>query len=305
MGDNGGQTYSGHSNAPLRGGKFNWYEGGTRSAAFISVGDGAADLLAPAARGGVYAHAVHAVDWICTFADLAGVPRAAWPHGEGLTLDGVSLVHPSGVLLPELGKAVRTETLLSIRVGFEVRSRLSSTWSHYGVIRVGDFKLMSQDPNWNYDYHLGWTDDCLFGTGVGGWVPIPTNNSDLCPYPNAVPGSNRLASNSTLADKCAAWGVGLTAAVDRELCDRPCSPAAPCLYNVANDPEEKHNLAGRMPEKVAQLTARLESYADKVRLPERIPDNGQYCETMHGRGAGPGLTAGWNGPWMDLTTATD
>ena len=30
VGDNGGQVYSGDSNAPLRGGKFGWFEGGTR-----------------------------------------------------------------------------------------------------------------------------------------------------------------------------------------------------------------------------------------------------------------------------------
>ena len=30
VGDNGGQVYSGDSNAPLRGGKFSWFEGGTR-----------------------------------------------------------------------------------------------------------------------------------------------------------------------------------------------------------------------------------------------------------------------------------
>ncbi len=281
-----------------RGGKFNWYEGGARSAAFISVGDDAADLLAPAARGGVYEHPVHAVDWICTLSDLAGVPRAVWPQGDGLTFDGVSLVSSDGIVLPQLDKAVRTETLLSIRVGFGVRSRLSKTWSQFGVIRVGDFKLMTQDPNWNYDYHLGWTDDCLFGTGTGGWVPIPTNDTDLCPYPNEAPGSNRVASNSTLADKCTVWGLELTAALDMDLCDRPCSPITPCLYNVASDPQERHNLANQLPHKVAELTARLGEYANKVRLPEKLPDSGQYCETMHGRGAGPGGTAGWNGPWM-------
>jgi arylsulfatase A-like enzyme len=144
-GDNGGQTYSGHSNAPLRGGKFNWYEGGTRSASFISAGAGATDLLP--ARDRIYLHPVHATDWVPTFADLAGVSREAWPHGDGLTLDGVSLVGPGGALLPQPDKPVRTEMLLSIRVGFEVQEKVSY-WSKWGVIRVGDFKLITQDPNW-------------------------------------------------------------------------------------------------------------------------------------------------------------
>jgi hypothetical protein len=36
MGDNGGPTFEGHSNYPLRGGKLNFFEGGVRPACFVS-----------------------------------------------------------------------------------------------------------------------------------------------------------------------------------------------------------------------------------------------------------------------------
>ena len=36
MGDNGGPTFEGHSNTPLRGGKLNFFEGGVRTAGFIN-----------------------------------------------------------------------------------------------------------------------------------------------------------------------------------------------------------------------------------------------------------------------------
>ena len=148
VGDNGGQTYSGHSNAPLRGGKFNWFEGGTRSAAFVAAGAGSKHLSAEA-RGQIYRHPVHMTDWLPTLADLAGVPRADWPQGPELGLDGVSLVGPGGVVLPQLEKPVRQEMLLSIQTGFEVDSKLPG-WGRWGVIRQGDYKLITQDVNWNY-----------------------------------------------------------------------------------------------------------------------------------------------------------
>ena len=103
-----------------------------------------------------------------TFADLGRVPPSGRPDPEsptGLALDGVSLIDSmTEQILPDLVKPTRTELLLSLQTGYEAKTVLQD-WRQWGVIRVGDFKLITQDVNWDYDYHLGWTHDCLFGTG--------------------------------------------------------------------------------------------------------------------------------------------
>ena len=58
-GDNGGPQMLSHYNAGLRGGKWTFFEGGIRPAAFV-----ASPLLPPSARGRWYNGSVHLVDWL-------------------------------------------------------------------------------------------------------------------------------------------------------------------------------------------------------------------------------------------------
>lgn len=62
------------SNAPLRGAKFHYTEGALRVPGFVySSGSGAATSLIPSAsRGRAYRGLMHHVDWLTTFASLAG-----------------------------------------------------------------------------------------------------------------------------------------------------------------------------------------------------------------------------------------
>ena len=124
----------------------------------------------------VYAGAVHAVDWMTTFAALAGaaLPAGVRPGGGSVDPDGVSLWPGS---LANLSHYARTEVLLSIETGHN-RTHTVPNWREWGVLRVGQHKLITQNVNWDYDYHLGWTHDCLLGTG-GGWGQVPTNGTDL------------------------------------------------------------------------------------------------------------------------------
>ena len=69
VGDNGGPTFEGHSNHPLRGGKLTFFEGGVRPLAFL-----ASPLLPPAVRGGWFNGSLHETDWAATFLSLAGLP---------------------------------------------------------------------------------------------------------------------------------------------------------------------------------------------------------------------------------------
>ena len=66
--DNGGQTMYGGDNYPFRGRKFTLWEGGVRSAGFIT-GPGI-----PAGKG--YDNLFHAVDWMPTLLDAVGIDRS-------------------------------------------------------------------------------------------------------------------------------------------------------------------------------------------------------------------------------------
>ena len=56
------------------GGKGTFFEGGVRTAAFVTGG-----LLPPAVRGTTLADAVHVCDWHTTFLSLAGMAAASAP----------------------------------------------------------------------------------------------------------------------------------------------------------------------------------------------------------------------------------
>lgn len=95
----GGPLDGAHDNAPLRGGKLNFFEGGLRPAAFV-----ASPLLPPGVSGTRYAGIVHETDWFATFIGLAGVPSPPtgldgvdfWP-----TLNNLSRPHRSNALLAD------------------------------------------------------------------------------------------------------------------------------------------------------------------------------------------------------------
>lgn len=154
-GDNGGPQMLSHWNAGLRGGKWTFFEGGIRPAAFI-----ASPLLPPDVRGSWYNGTMHLVDWAPTFLELAGLPQP-------LNLDGVS----------QWAALTRTVTV----------SPRNHTLIAKGVLIAGRWKLATI-PLAGYGEpgamgRQGW--DCLLGTG-GGWLPelrpgdVGANNN-LCP----------------------------------------------------------------------------------------------------------------------------
>ena len=135
-----------------------------------------------------------------------------------------------------------------------------------------------------------WSADCLLGTG-GGWLPpVPADgigdNRNQCPTVDCQGPGGAAAAN--------------LAAVDRWLCDPgACSAAAPCLWDVVADPQERHNL-GADPQYapvVESLRAILVSLNASVVPPYKAvkDEGGEMCRAFQGRGTD------WPyfGPWKE------
>ena len=134
--DNGGPLET-MTNHPLRGGKFSDFEGGVRSAAFVSGG-----LLPASARGTTSNGYVMLADWYTTFSHLAGIDatdakaeRAGLPPPDGLDM------------WPMLSGRNRTSPRTELPIS-----------SH--TLTVGDWKIMTSTQRYNTWTPLtGWPPD--------------------------------------------------------------------------------------------------------------------------------------------------
>ena len=134
--DNGGPLET-MTNHPLRGGKFTDFEGGVRSAAFVSGG-----LLPTSVRGSTSEGYVMLADWYTTFAHLAGVDatdtkaeRAGLPPPDGLDM------------WPMLSGRNRTSPRTELPIS-----------TH--TLTVGDWKIMTSTQRYNTWTPLtGWPAD--------------------------------------------------------------------------------------------------------------------------------------------------
>ena len=115
--DNGGETFGGGNNYPLRGGKYTDFEGGTRNLAFAAGG-----WLSPALRNSSTDEMLHIADVWATFAALAGdgAPTvdpvtAAWNAAHPADpVPAPDSVDASAVLTTVGGRSGRTEMPLSL-----------------------------------------------------------------------------------------------------------------------------------------------------------------------------------------------
>ena len=129
--DNGGSTWFGGLNAPLRAGKLTPFEGGVRVPAFM------VDFSGRYSRPGELGRIFHISDWLPTFLSWAGAAHLA----ANLGLDGVD---QSAAL--RAGELVRRDVVLEM---------FTSSDSHDGsesvAFRSGRFKIIQgnfRDPHW-------------------------------------------------------------------------------------------------------------------------------------------------------------
>eukprot|EP00041_Stephanoeca_diplocostata_P032567 m.1047454 g.1047454 ORF g.1047454 m.1047454 type:complete len:536 (-) comp24171_c1_seq4:309-1916(-) len=218
--DNGGPQYWGANNYPLRGGKGTDFEGGVRTAAFVSGG-----LLPVAVRGTTISQIIHVCDWYRTFGVLAGVLPS---QGEipGAKSGGVPAVDALD-MWPLLSGANTT----SPRTGFPL--------SQF-AIRIGDFKYINgsvhDHESWNGKIcGKNYTDkDCEMGQWTGPTWPV--GNCGGGGAPTVCPHVCDAASNCT-----------------RNI---PCSPGG-CLFDIAHDPLETRDLSLEKPNLLALMQQAL------------------------------------------------
>jgi len=179
LADNGGPIYEPGSanNHPLKGGKYNDFEGGVRVNAFLSGG-----FIPEAARGSVHQGVVSVADWYSTFSYLAGVDAEDRQAAAASLppVDGVQQIEDiltggdarKGIAL-HLSEYAVLEWPWKLIIGPQPYSRWTgplypncSTWTNYKDIGpfFADFKVFDVKMNYSEDPHknaaLLWEDDC-------------------------------------------------------------------------------------------------------------------------------------------------
>lgn len=167
--DNGGSTWFGGMNAPLRGSKATPLEGGTRVPAILLdytpeqkyIGYRGSDWEKEGQR--IYNGLFHVSDWMPTLLSLAGVSNDRWPaHMDGLDFSAIfhdvpytPLTSPSLYLNVTYGYtfSARSEVLyeLYLQEEFLFREALSA-------YRIGSYKLIDgpvRDPHYYFESSAG------------------------------------------------------------------------------------------------------------------------------------------------------
>jgi len=231
--DNGGPLPV-SNNFPMRGGKFTNWEGGTRVRSFVHSAN--PSILPPARHGTLFSGLLHAVDVYSTMVTIAGLKTSFDPASTGpVPLDGYDqyVALRSG----NASASLRTEILYAAIVGVVNNTNAlnpedcTTRWGQAcgGALRVGDYKLIVGYPGDSRALPLPATelraaaiadaDDRIYGNFYSDRVTVQVDQSGGGPGPDGCDYNN---------------GTGC-----------PCHHlnGGPCLFNVARDVTESHNLA--------------------------------------------------------------
>lgn len=250
---------AGGSNAPLRGGKDSDWEGGVRTPAFISGG------WLPAHRRGVRLKGlVHIADLYASFCALAGARTAE--GAPGCPSDG----GPASVDSIDLSSWWRGSTVLSaggaaveppsprVEIVHDING-YRRAGNQSGVIRIGDWKLLAKrqiQASWFGPF----APEAPANVSVAQErvrVALDQNtNEQIMGQKGEARGAMRRARRSLLAE-ASSLKEEVRAGQNAARNAYACSLGRPCLFNIADDPSEVHNLAPQMPAKVDSLRERL------------------------------------------------
>lgn len=230
--DNGGELNNAGSNLPMRGGKFTYWEGGTRVNSFASGG-----VIPTAARGTHYDGLLALVDWYPTVCALAGIATIKSNLTEGVPpLDGFDIF----AAITTGGVSPRTEHVYNIdcRAPLSAKTCAESASPPMGAMRdAAGLKLIVGSPG-------------------------PTDKSSVEPIPYWVVDAEEM-DQLQWAGTCNIHNDGSCANTNTTLTDhgQNCTLAAPCLFDLITDPTESTDVAAQRPADTARLLARFKELA--------------------------------------------
>jgi arylsulfatase A-like enzyme len=232
--DNGGSTWFGGLNTPLRSGKTTPFEGGVRTPAFVVdytpqqqyIGD----------KGRNWDGLIHISDWFPTLYSIAGGDPTTIPHLDGKDLSSALRTNAA---------SPRTEMLVELYVPGEFQFPDEDMISY----RKGNFKLISgdiRDPHWYFES----THDAMNSTDT---VPLPlgvkANFEPQIRNGEAIFGQAPFDSTRVALTHANAHRQYVLQNRDKTF-----------LFDLEADPAEQHDLSAAMPAKVAELRAAAMPY---------------------------------------------
>lgn len=273
--DNGGALYypASGSNHPLLGGKLNDFEGGVRVAAFLSGG-----FLPAAVRGTRLDSLIHIADWYATFSALAGVNGTSDPEAASVGLPPIDSINVWPQVLA-LGASTGALASSGATEGGTKGGKPASRAA--GVPKVNDVRdelhlsesaILQRGPDGQlYKLVTGWQVNVGW---AGAMYPNATGSQPLPSPPWKPSGQHQpVLKHATWARDCGTVG---------------------CLYDVANDETEHHNLEHTLPELARRLKVRLDQLNERNYNPDRGAGDQAACA------AAEDLYHGFYGPWVGL-----
>ena len=272
--DNGGPTWFGGLNAPLRGTKLTPFEGGVRVPGFVLDFSGNYTW----GKGEELKHLVHISDWMPTFLSWAGTSGS---YLEKMSLDGID---QSGALKNNV--EVRNEIMLELFTEKE-----SHDESYSAAFRRGKYKLIEghlRDPHWykepSRDFldssDLRWLNriievgikmmEAVFGSGPLDMISDIIVNFVV--YHHSMINEGFQARFLCIlqlkqSNLCTVLGIELRSVL---FCKTNCLVLQLLLFDVESDPEERINLAKSHPDIVREMKEEIE------RAKSRRPPHPKY-----------------------------
>eukprot|EP00939_MAST-03C_sp_MAST-3C-sp1_P001564 g1564.t1 len=267
--DNGGATWFGGLNAPLRSGKTQAFEGGVRVPTFfLDLGAGSVATVPtttrrPQGRQRFFRALSHVSDWLPT---LAGFAKIDPDVVASLDLDGHDM---SDALTGETTTTTRTEILHEMYYG--ATSDESLFPEDLVALRVGRWKMIATNPGGgfrdeHYYYHRADGRDRLNSSDTT-WITFLANGAL-----DALESFYHDAESKvdTIRDLAVHLGVH---ALFRALSARS-SDSHVRLYDIESDPCERRDISGDHPEIVNKLLKRANT------LRARRPEQQKYWLTV-------------------------